>query len=113
MGDALVDQLVDRGAGERASPIFTSLTLEQLMELERMGKKSAEKILANIDASRKQPLPRVLNGLGIPFVGERTAQILARHFREPGRDCGSRSGNAAAGRRGGAEGGAQHPAVLP
>jgi DNA ligase (NAD+) len=51
-----------------------------LLELERMGKKSAEKVLRNIDASRKQPLPRVLNGLGIPFVGERTAQILADTF---------------------------------
>jgi len=45
-----------------------------------MGQKSAEKILTNIDRSRKQPLPRVLNGLGIPFVGERTAQILAETF---------------------------------
>ena len=50
------------------------------MELERMGQKSAEKVLRNIDASRKQPLPRMLNGLGIPFVGERTAQILAETF---------------------------------
>ena len=50
---------------------------EQLIELERMGKKSAEKLVANIDRSRKNPLPRVLSGLGIPFVGERTAQILA------------------------------------
>src|SRR6202044_4151994 len=56
------------------------LTLQQLMELDRMGEKSAEKVLRNIDASRKQPLPRVLNGLGIPFVGERTAQILADTF---------------------------------
>src|SRR5260370_34828965 len=45
-----------------------------------MGQKSAEKVKANIDRSRKQPLPRVLNGLGIPFVGERTAQILAETF---------------------------------
>jgi len=45
-----------------------------------MGKKSASKIIQNIDRSRSQPLPRVLNGLGIPFVGERTAQILAEHF---------------------------------
>jgi DNA ligase (NAD+) len=45
-----------------------------------MGKKSAEKVKTNIDASRKRPLARVLNGLGIPFVGERTAQILADTF---------------------------------
>src|SRR5690348_6155794 len=45
-----------------------------------MGQKSAEKLLKNVEASRKRPLPRVLNGLGIPFVGERTAQILAETF---------------------------------
>jgi DNA ligase (NAD+) len=45
-----------------------------------MGKKSAEKLLAKIAASRSRPFARVLNGLGIPFVGERTAQILADTF---------------------------------
>jgi len=79
MGDVLVDQLVTRGLVKSVADIY-DLTLDQLLELERMGNKSAEKILRNIDASRKQPLPRVLNGLGIPFVGERTAQILAEHF---------------------------------
>jgi DNA ligase (NAD+) len=53
-----------------------------LLELERMGEKSARKILDNIDRSRRQPLPRLLNGLGIAFVGERTAQILADTFGE-------------------------------
>ena len=54
--------------------------LEQLTGLERMGTKSAEKVLKNINASRTQPMPRVLNALGIPFVGERTAQFLADAF---------------------------------
>jgi DNA ligase (NAD+) len=79
MGDVLVDQLVSRGLVKSVADIY-KLTLEQLLELDRMGQKSAEKILKNIDASKKQPLPRVLNGLGIPFVGERTAQILAETF---------------------------------
>ncbi|MGB6944057.1 MAG: NAD-dependent DNA ligase LigA, partial [Bryobacteraceae bacterium] len=79
MGDVLVDQLVNRGIVRSVADIY-GLTVEQLMELERMGQKSAEKVWRNIDASRKQPLPRVLNGLGIPFVGERTAQILAETF---------------------------------
>jgi DNA ligase (NAD+) len=79
MGEVLVDQLVARGLVKSVADIY-DLTLEQLLELERMGQKSAEKVLRNIDASRKQPLPRVLNGLGIPFVGERTAQILAEAF---------------------------------
>ena len=79
MGDALVDQLLARGLVHNIADLY-GLTEEQLLSLERMGKKSASKILANIDASRKQPLSRVLNGLGITFVGERTGQILANHF---------------------------------
>jgi DNA ligase (NAD+) len=79
VGEALVDQLVDRGLVKSVADLY-GLTMEQLLELERMGAKSARKILDNIEASRARPLPRVLNGLGIPFVGERTAQILAGTF---------------------------------
>jgi DNA ligase (NAD+) len=79
LGDALVDQLVDRGLVKNVADLYR-LQPEQLMELERMGKKSAEKLSRNIEASRRAPLPRVLNGLGIPFVGERTAQFLADEF---------------------------------
>ncbi len=79
MGDALVDQLLANGLVRDIADLY-SLTAEQLLTLERMGKKSATKIIANIDGSRTRPLARVLNGLGIPFVGERTAQILADHF---------------------------------
>ncbi|MGA2598670.1 MAG: NAD-dependent DNA ligase LigA [Bryobacteraceae bacterium] len=79
MGYALVDQLVSKKMVQNVADIY-NLTTEQLMDLERMGKKSAAKIIANIDASRARPLHRVLNGLGIPFVGERTAQILGDTF---------------------------------
>ncbi|MGH9614709.1 MAG: NAD-dependent DNA ligase LigA, partial [Bryobacteraceae bacterium] len=79
MGEALVDQLVDRKLVTGVADIY-ELTKDQLLELDRMGSKSADKILANIDRSKANPLPRVLNGLGIPFVGERTAQILAETF---------------------------------
>jgi DNA ligase (NAD+) len=79
MGDALVDQLMNRGLVHSIADLY-DLREEQLIELERMGKKSASKVIHNIDASRSRPLARVLNGLGIPFVGERTAQILADHF---------------------------------
>jgi DNA ligase (NAD+) len=79
LGDVLVDQLVSRGIVKSVADVY-DLSVEQLASLERMGKKSAEKVKANIDASRKRPLARVLNGLGIPFVGERTAQILADTF---------------------------------
>jgi DNA ligase (NAD+) len=79
MGDALIDQLVDRGL-VRSVADFYQLTPEQLASLDRMAEKSAAKVHANIGASRARPLSRVISGLGIPFVGERTAQILAQTF---------------------------------
>ena len=79
MGEALVSQLVDSGLVKNVADLYR-LKLEDLVELERMGEKSAEKLLANIESSRSRPLPRILNGLGIPFVGERTAQFLADAF---------------------------------
>ena len=79
MGDALVDQLVDRGLVKSVSDIY-NLTLDRLVELERMGKKSAENVLRNIEKSRQNPLPRLLVGLGIRFVGVRTAVLLAEAF---------------------------------
>ena len=79
MGEALVDQLLARGIVKSVADLY-QLQLDDLIRLERLGNKSATKILKNIEASKRQPLWRVLNGLGIPFVGERTAQILASHF---------------------------------
>jgi len=79
MGEALVDQLVDRRMVNSVADIY-DLTLEQLVDLERMGKKSAENVLRNIENSRGNPLPRVLVGLGIRFVGVRTAVLLAEAF---------------------------------
>lgn len=79
LGEVLANQLVDQNLVKNVADVYT-LTLDDLLKLERMGKKSAEKLLANIQSSRKQPLARILNALGIPFVGERTAQILADHF---------------------------------
>jgi len=79
LGDALVDQLVDRGLVKSVADLY-DLTREKLMELERMGKKSADNILRNIENSKQNPLPRVLTALGIRFVGERTANFLAEAF---------------------------------
>lgn len=79
LGYALVEQLVKTGLVKSVADIY-DLKPEQLIGLERMGKKSAEKILANVEASKSKPLNKALNGLGIPFVGERTAQILGDTF---------------------------------
>jgi DNA ligase (NAD+) len=79
VGDALVDQLVDRGIVQNVADLY-DLTVEKLVVLERMGKKSASNVIRNIENSKKNPLPRVLSALGIRFVGERTAVFLAEAF---------------------------------
>jgi len=79
MGDALVTQLTERGLVRNVADIY-KLTKADLLTLERMGDKSAQNILDEIEASKKLPLERVIYGLGIRMVGERTAQFLAEHF---------------------------------
>jgi DNA ligase (NAD+) len=79
MGDALVTQLTDRGLVKNVADIYW-LTKEDLLSLERMGDKSAQNILDEIENSKTLPLERVIYGLGMRFVGERTAQFLAEHF---------------------------------
>ncbi len=79
MGESLVNQLVDRGLVKNVSDIY-ELTKEKLLTLERIGEKSAQNLLDEIERSRKLPLERVIFGLGIRFVGERTAEFLAEHF---------------------------------
>jgi DNA ligase (NAD+) len=79
LGTVLIDQLVDKGL-VRSIPDLYRLTLEQLVELERMGKKSAQNVLDGIEASRQRGLTRLLTGLGIRHVGEHIADILAQEF---------------------------------
>ena len=79
MGDALVAQLTERGLVNNVADIY-KLSKDDLLSLERMGDKSAQNILDEIEAYKKLPLERVIFGLGIRFVGERTAQFLAEHF---------------------------------
>src|SRR5713226_2566354 len=81
MGDALVTQLTDRGMVKDVADIY-KVTKDDLLKLERMGDKSAQNVLDEIERSKKLPLERVIYGLGIRFVGERTAQFLAEHFGE-------------------------------
>ncbi|HEU5234563.1 MAG TPA: NAD-dependent DNA ligase LigA [Terriglobales bacterium] len=79
MGESLVNQLADRGLVKDIADIY-GLDETKLLSLERIGKKSADNLLREIDASKKLPLERVILGLGIRFVGERTAELLAEHF---------------------------------
>ncbi len=79
MGEALVNQLTDRGLVKNVADIY-HLSKADLVGLERMGDKSAQNVLNEIHNSKKLPLERVIFGLGIRFVGERTAKFLAEHF---------------------------------
>ncbi len=79
MGDALVEQLVDRGIVTSVADLY-DLTVDRVADLDRMGTKSAANVVRNIERSKQNPLPRVINALGIRFVGERTAMFLAEEF---------------------------------
>jgi DNA ligase (NAD+) len=79
LGTKLVDQLVEKDLVHDVSDLY-HLTQPQLEGLERMGAKSAENLLREIDACRSLEFWRLLFGIGIRHVGERTAQILASHF---------------------------------
>jgi DNA ligase (NAD+) len=80
LGEALVHQLVEKQMVRSFADLY-GLTLEPLVELERMAEKSAQNLLAQIEKSKARELHRLLFGLGIRFVGERAARLLARHFR--------------------------------
>lgn len=79
LGEKIVDQLVEKGMVKDVADLY-SLKLEEVAELERMGEKSAQNLLDEIEASKKNPLSRLIFALGIQFVGERTGQLLAEHF---------------------------------
>ncbi len=79
LGDKLVEQMVDAQMINSIADLYT-LQVEQLLALERMGKKSAENLVAALEKSRATTLPRFIYALGIREVGEATALSLARHF---------------------------------
>jgi DNA ligase (NAD+) len=79
LGDAAVQQLLDRKLVGSVADLY-SLTEEQLVDLERFAEKSARTLLAEIERSKRAGLARALMGLGIRFVGERTAELLAQEF---------------------------------
>jgi len=79
LGEVLIRQLVEKGLVHSAADIYR-LTAETLEDLERMGKKSAAKLMGQIERSKANEIWRLLNALGIRHVGERGAQVLADHF---------------------------------
>jgi DNA ligase (NAD+) len=79
LGEKLVDQLVDRGLVRDLADLY-HLDEDELVALERMGEKSARNLLAQLERTKRVPLPRLLVALGIRQVGEATAKALAEHF---------------------------------
>jgi DNA ligase (NAD+) len=79
LGDKLVDQLVEKGLVKDFADLY-KLDVDALAGLERMAEKSAQNLIDEIAASKKKSLARLIYALGIRFVGERTAQLLAAHF---------------------------------
>jgi DNA ligase (NAD+) len=79
LGESLIAQLCDRGLISSLADVYR-LEAPTLEGLERLGKKSAAKLLAELEKSRSNDVWRLLYGLGIRHVGERGAQVLAEHF---------------------------------
>ena len=79
LGEKIVDQLVDKGLVKDVADLYV-LKEEEVAGLERMAEKSAQNLLEEIEASKKNSLERLIYALGIQFVGERTGQLLAEHF---------------------------------
>jgi len=79
LGDKIVDQLVDKALVKDVADLY-SLKFEDVVELERYADKSAQNLIDEIQASKKQSLARLIYALGIRMIGERTGQLLAAHF---------------------------------
>jgi DNA ligase (NAD+) len=88
LGEAVVEQLVERGLAHDFADLYR-LTVAQLTELERLAEKSATNLVNAIAASRNRGPARVLYALGIRFVGERAARLLAEHFGSVERVAGA------------------------
>ncbi len=81
LGDALVEQLVDKGMVQDCADLYT-LTREQLIPMERMAEKSADNLLEALASSKHRTLGRLIHALGIPQVGEHTGEVLAANFAD-------------------------------
>ncbi len=79
LGDKLIDQLVDAGLVRSFADLY-HLKAEELLKLDRMGQRSAEKLLAAVETSKTRGLAKVLNALSIRHVGSKTAGLLAKRF---------------------------------
>jgi len=81
IGPSLIQQLIDRDLVRSSADLFY-LKKDDLLELERMGEKSADTVIDSLEAAKKNPLDKLLHGLGIRMVGAQTAKVLAREVED-------------------------------
>ena len=79
VGEKLCQALFEKGLVKDSGDLYY-LTRDKLLDMERMGEKSATRVLSSIEASKRRPLPQLIFALGIPNIGEETANILASHY---------------------------------
>lgn len=83
LGEVLIEQLVDKGLVSDVGDVYR-LDLETVAGLERMAHKSAQNLMEAIEKSKQKDFSRIIFGIGIPFVGSRAADLLARQFLSMG-----------------------------
>jgi len=81
LGSVLIEQIIDAGLVSDVSSLYV-LSEASLMQLPRMGQKSAENVLASIERSKKTTFHRFLYALGIREIGEASARVIAHHFKD-------------------------------
>ncbi len=79
LGEAIIEQLLDNKLIETAADLYY-MNAEDIEKLDKMGKKSAENLMNSIENSKKNPLYRIICGLGISHIGEKASKVLANKF---------------------------------
>jgi len=80
LGPAIIEQMLSRGLIENAADLYY-LTSDSIADMDKLGKKSAENLINALNASKANPLYRLIYGLGIRHIGEKAAKILSKHFK--------------------------------
>ena len=82
LGDSLIEDLFNENLLKEFDDIYTLKThREELLLLDGIGKKTADSLFEAIEKSKKNSVEMLIAGLGIPFVGKKTARILAKHYK--------------------------------
>jgi DNA ligase (NAD+) len=80
LGPSIIEQMLDRGMIETAADLY-HINADDVADMDKMGKKSAENLMRELEKSKSNPLYRLLNGLGIRHIGEKAAKVLAKKYK--------------------------------